>query len=255
MATMGIEWTEKTWNPATGCTQVSPGCDHCYAMTLVNTRQMVNSRSPRFGHPFNEVMLHGDRLDQPRSWRAPTTIFVNSMSDVWHADVPNEYIDRIFDVMEEERRHTYQVLTKRSERMMRYVNSRYPSEPCPPHIWLGVSVESNAFGWRADQVRRANASVRFISAEPLVGPLDGVSLEKIDWLIAGGESGRGWREMDLDWVRDLRDRCVANGTAFFLKQLGGPSPVAKRGGDKAVVDGRRWTQYPKARRRRSARGG
>jgi protein gp37 len=250
---MGIEWTEKTWNPATGCTQVSPGCDRCYAMTLVNTRQVVNSRSPRFGHPFNEVMLHEERLDQPRAWRKPTTIFVNSMSDVWHVDVPDEYVDRIFHVMEREDRHTYQVLTKRSERMMRYLNRRYTNDPCPPHIWLGVSVESNEFRWRADQLRRANASVRFISAEPLIGPLDRVSLESIDWLIAGGESGRGWREMNLDWVRDLRDRCVMNGTAFFLKQLGGPTPLTKRGGERAVVDGSRWTQYPRTGRRRGGR--
>ena len=219
-------------------------------MTLVNTRQVVNPRHPRFGHRFNEVMLHENRLNQPRSWRQPTTIFVNSMSDVWHVDVPDQYVDRIFDVMEREDRHTYQVLTKRSERMMRYVNRRFPSAPCPPHIWIGVSVESNDYAWRADQLRHANATVRFISAEPLIGPIDRVSLTNIDWLIAGGESGRGWREMDLEWVRDLRDRCVANGTAFFLKQLGGPSTTTKRGGVKAVVDGRRWTQYPKARRRR-----
>jgi protein gp37 len=223
-------------------------------MTLVNTRQVVNPRHPRFGHPFGEVMLHANRLGQPRSWQTPTTIFVNSMSDVWHTDVPDGYIDRIFAEMESEDRHTYQVLTKRSERMMRYVNSRYSRESAPPHIWIGVSIESNAYAWRADQLRRANVTTRFISAEPLLGPLDALSLENIDWLIAGGESGRGWREMDIAWVRDLRDRCVANGTAFFLKQLGGPTPTKKRGGEEALLDGRRWTQYPKVRRRRG-RGG
>jgi protein gp37 len=250
-----IEWTEKTWNPTTGCTQVSPGCDHCYAMTLVDTRQVVNPRHPRFGHPFNEVMLHDGRLSQPRSWRAPTTIFVNSMSDLWHVDVPDEYIDRIFDVMESEGRHTFQVLTKRSERMMRYVNHRYPNDPCPAHIWVGVSVESNDYAWRTDQLRGANATIRFISAEPLLGPLDRVSLENINWLIAGGESGRGCREMDIDWVRELRDRCLENGTAFFLKQLGGPTPAKKRGGGRALVDGRRWSQYPTIRRRSDGRRG
>lgn len=250
MGASKIEWTEKTWNPTSGCTQVSPGCDHCYAMTLVNTRQVVNPRHPRFGHPFDEVMLHGDRLAHPASWRTPAKIFVNSMSDVWHVDVSDEYIGQIFDVMERENHHVYQVLTKRSERMMRFINRRYPEEPCPSHIWLGVSVESNAYAWRADQLRRANSSVRFISAEPLLGSLDEMSLERIDWLIAGGESGRGWREMDLDWVRGLRDRCLDNGTAFFLKQLGGSSPMKKRGGEEAVLDGRRWTQYPKPDRKR-----
>jgi protein gp37 len=238
-----IEWTEKTWNPTTGCTQVSPGCDHCYAMTLVNTRQVANPRHPRYRRPFDQVILHDERLAQPGSWRAPTTIFVNSMSDVWHVDVGDDYIDRIFDVMEREHRHTYQVLTKRSERMYRYVNRRYPGEPCPSHIWLGVSVENNDYAWRVDHLRRANASVRFISAEPLLGPLDRVSLDRIDWVIAGGESGPGWRAMDLNWIRDLRDRCNAQGTAFFLKQLGGPAS-RKRGGIEAVVDGRRWTEYP-----------
>jgi protein gp37 len=244
-----IEWTEKTWNPTTGCTQVSPGCDNCYAMNLVNTRQVVNPRHPRYGHRFDEVMLHTERLDQPRSWRAPTKIFVNSMSDLWHVAVPDEYINRIFDVMEREDRHVYQILTKRSERMMRYLNKRYSKEPCPRHVWIGVSIESNDYAWRADQLRKANATVRFVSAEPLLGPLDRVSLERIDWLITGGESGRAWRAMDLDWVRDLRDRCRANGIAFFLKQLGGSSPMKKRGGEEAVLDGRRWTQYPRPRRR------
>lgn len=247
MGDTGIEWTEKTWNPTTGCTQVSPGCDNCYAKTLVNTRQVVNSRSARFGHPFHEVMLHRERLGHPKSWKSPTTIFVNSMSDVWHADVADDYIDSIFDVMEREDRHIYQVLTKRSERMMRYLNHRYSGSACPAHIWVGVSVESNAFTWRADQLRQTNVTIRFVSAEPLVGSLDQISLDKIDWLIAGGESGRGWRQMNLDWVRELRDRCSVSGTAFFLKQLGGPTPSKKRGGEEALIDGRRWTEYPLGR--------
>lgn len=216
-------------------------------MTLVNTRQVVNPRHPRYMHPFNEVMLHHNRLDQPRSWRKPSRIFVNSMADLWHVEIPDEFIDLVFDVMEKTPRHIFQVLTKRSERMMRYINARYPGSPCPHHIWLGVSIESNNYGWRADQLRRTNASIRFISAEPLLGPLDAVSLDGILWVIAGGESGRGCRGMELDWVRDLRDRCVAKGTAFFLKQLGGPAPNNKRGGEKATLDGRRWTQYPSLR--------
>lgn len=244
-----IEWTQKTWNPATGCTQVSPGCDNCYAMTLVNTRQIVNPRHPRYRHPFTEVMLHHDRLDQPRSWRKPSKVFVNSMADLWHVAIPDEFIDRVFDVMEQTPRHIFQILTKRSERMMRYVNARYRGNQCPDHIWLGVSIESNDYGWRADQLRRTNASVRFISAEPLLGPVDEVPLDGISWVIAGGESGRGCRDMELDWVRDLRDRCVVRGAAFFLKQLGGPAPNNKRAGEKAILDGRRWTEYPSPRTR------
>lgn len=239
-----IEWTEKTWNPTTGCTQVSPGCDNCYAMTLVNTRQVVNPRHPRFGHPFDEVMVHENRLGQPASWRTPSRIFVNSMSDVWHRDVPDATIEAIFDAMEATPRHTYQILTKRSERMRRYVNARYRVQPAPVHIWVGVSVENNDFAWRVDDLRRANVTVRFVSAEPLLGPLDRVDLTDIDWLIAGGESGPGARPMDPAWARKLRDRCTANGTAFFLKQLGGERK--KRGGEEAVLDGRRWTEYPAA---------
>lgn len=238
----GIEWTQRTWNPATGCQQVSAGCDNCYAKTLVDTRQQHNSRSPRFGHPFHEVMLHDNRLQQPWSWREPARIFVNSMSDVWHRDIPDAYIDAIFAEMERNPRHTFQVLSKRAERMMRYINNRYSSEACPSHIWLGVSVEDERVGWRVDMLRRTNASLRWISAEPLLGPLDAVSLDGIAWVVAGGESGRGARPMDIDWARGLRDRCVDNGIAFFLKQLGGE--FHKRGKDEAVLDGRRWTQYP-----------
>jgi len=238
----GIEWTERTWNPATGCTQVSAGCDHCYAKTLVDTRQQHNPKSPRFGHPFAEIMLHEKRLAQPTTWKTPSRIFVNSMSDVFHRDIPDVYIDAIFGAMEGNPRHTFQVLSKRAERMRRYVNKRYPNEPCPAHIWLGVSVEDARVGWRADMLRRTNVSVRWISAEPLLGSLASVSLDGIAWVVAGGESGRGARPMELDWARELRDRCVENGIAFFLKQLGGD--FHKRGKDEAILDGRRWTQYP-----------
>jgi protein gp37 len=245
MAASGIEWTEKTWNPATGCAQVSAGCENCYAMHLVNTRQVVNSRSPRFGHPFDEVMLHDNRLTQPTTWAKPTRVFVNSMSDVWHRDIPDAYIDAIFDVMDSTPRHTFQVLSKRAERMMRYVNRRYPDAPCPAHVWLGVSVEDERVGWRADMLRRSNASVRWISAEPLLGSLRHVALDDIDWVVAGGESGRGARPMHLDWARELRDRCVERNVAFFLKQLGGE--FHKRGKNEAILDARRWTEYPTAK--------
>jgi protein gp37 len=246
VATSNIEWTEATWNPTTGCEQISAGCDRCYAMRLVNTRQIRNSRSPRFGHPFSEVMLHEKRLRQPMSWKMPMRVFVNSMSDVWHRDVPAQYIDAIFDVMEATPRHTFQVLTKRTERMRRYINRRYPNKPCPRHIWIGVSVEDYRVGWRVEDLHRANASVRWMSAEPLLGSLDAVSLENIDWVVAGGESGKGARPMDLGWARELRDRCIERGIPYFLKQLGGEHK--KRGKNEAILDGRRWTEYPKATR-------
>lgn len=245
-----IEWTENTWNPVTGCTQVSAGCDRCYAMRLVNIRQMRNRRSPRFGHPFNEVMLHEERLDQPSRWRAPARIFVNSMSDIFHQDVPDAFISRIFDEMERNPRHVFQVLTKRAERMKRYANRRYKNSPCPPHIWLGVSVENMDYAWRATMLKDTAASVRWISAEPLIGSLLGLSLDGIDWVVAGGESGPGARPMEARWVRELRDRCKIDGVSFFFKQWGGEAK--KNGGDKAIIDGRRWSQYPSKRTGRAA---
>lgn len=245
-----IEWTENTWNPVTGCTQVSPGCDRCYAMRLVNVRQVNNPRSPRYGHPFNEVMLHADRLDQPSRWKSPKLIFVNSMSDLFHRDVPDSYIDRIFDEMEKNERHAFQVLTKRAERMKRHVNERYAKEPCPRHIWLGVSVENMDYAWRAKMLSETNASIRWISAEPLIGSLWDLSLDGVDWLVAGGESGPGARPMDALWVRELRDCCKLAGVKFFFKQWGGE--VKKGGGKDATLDGRRWTQYPARRTKRAA---
>jgi protein gp37 len=239
-----IEWTEHSWNPATGCTQVSPGCDRCYAMRLVNVRQVNNPRSPRYGHPFDEVMLHYARLDQPSRWRTPRRIFVNSMSDLFHRDIPDTFVDHVFDEMERNSRHTFQILTKRAERMRRYVNKRYKEKACPSHIWLGVSVENVDYAWRVAMLRETNATVRWISAEPLIGALDALDLAGIDWLVAGGESGPGARRMDAAWVRVLRDRCRREGVAFFFKQWGG---VNNKGGhDDAVLDGRRWIQYPTA---------
>lgn len=237
-----IEWTDHTWNPVTGCTQVSPGCDRCYAMRLVNVRQVNNPRSPRYGHPFNEVMMHPDRLDQPSRWKSPKRIFVNSMSDLFHKDIPDAFVDRIFDEMERNERHIFQVLTKRAERMKRYVSKRYKNGSCPPHIWLGVSVENLDYAWRAKMLAETNATVRWISAEPLIGSLKRLSLAGIDWLVAGGESGPGARQMEAQWVRELRDRCKAEGVRFFFKQWGGE--VKKGGGKDATLDGRRWAQYP-----------
>lgn len=241
-ANSAIEWTENSWNPITGCTQVSAGCDHCYAMRLVNVRQVKNPRSPRYGHYFDEVMLHGERLDQPSRWKQPKLIFVNSMSDVFHKDAPDDFIDTIFLEMERNKHHVFQVLTKRAERMKRYVNRRYAGDHCPQHIWLGVSVENMDYVWRVKMLIETRAAVRWISAEPLLGSLANLKLAAIDWLVAGGESGPGARPLKAAWLRELRDRCLTHRVAFFFKQWGGATK--KRGGEAAVLDGRRWLEYP-----------
>jgi protein gp37 len=226
-----IEWTESTWNPTTGCTEVSTECDRCYA-------KRVTLRFPNnFPNGF-DLTLRPQALELPLSWRRPRMIFVNSMSDLFHVDVPDDYIRKVFDVMVRAPQHTYQVLTKRAVRL----ESLAPSLPWPPHVWMGVSVGSDPFRWRIDCLRRTQAAVKFISAEPLLGPMPNLPLEGIDWLIAGGESQPGARPCETAWLRDLRDQCARAGVAFFLKQLGGhPS---KRGGDKAVLDGRRWISMP-----------
>jgi protein gp37 len=228
-----IEWTDATWNPVTGCTQVSPGCDHCYALTFAERFRGVP------GHPYEQgfdLKLWPERLELPLRWKKPRRIFVNSMSDLFHKDVPDEYIQRIFEVMVKADWHIFQVLTKRSARLARLG----PALPWQPHIWAGVSIEMERYYWRADQLRKVPADVRFISAEPLLGPLDHLNLEGIHWLITGGESGHGHRLCDPDWVRNLRDRCVAEGVAFFHKQWGGRTP--KAGG--RLLDGRTWDEIP-----------
>lgn len=226
-----IEWTEATWNPTTGCTKVSPGCDRCYAERL--TRRFSKSYPQGFA-----LTLRPDVLDLPLRWRRPRTVFVNSMSDVFHRDVPDSYIKEIFDVIVRSPQHTYQVLTKRAERLARLAHAL----PWPVNLWMGVSVESDDYRWRIDYLRKVPAKVRFVSAEPLLGQLRNLDLTGVQWLIAGGESQSGARSADLAWFRDLRDQCLRGRTAFFLKQLGGhPS---KRGGEEAVLDGRRWTEMP-----------
>jgi protein gp37 len=229
-----IEWTEATWNPTSGCTKVSPGCDRCYAERITN-------RFPKtFPNGF-DLTLRPNALEIPLRWRRPRTVFVNSMSDLFHSDVPEEFIKRVFDVMMRTPQHTYQVLTKRAERLARLA----PRLPWPAHVWMGVSVESSAYRWRVDYLRRVPAAVRFISAEPLLERLPSLNLHGIHWLIAGGESQTGCRPADIEWFEDLRDQCSAGGVNFFLKQLGGhPS---KRGGDQALLDGRRWIQMPLVR--------
>lgn len=228
-----IEWTDATWNPVTGCTKVSPGCDHCYAEAIAERFRGVE------GHPYSQgfdLRLWPTRLAAPLQWKKPRRIFVNSMSDLFHKDIPDEYIHQVFAVMNQANWHIFQVLTKRPSRLARMSSSL----PWAPHIWAGVSVETNLYGWRVDQLRKVPAHVRFISAEPLLGPLDRVSFDSIHWVITGGESGPAHRPCDPDWVREIRDRCLSARIAYFHKQWGGRTP--KSGG--RLLDGRTWDQQP-----------
>lgn len=228
-----IEWTDATWNPVTGCTQVTPGCAHCYAKTFAERWRGIPN------HPYEQgfdLRLWPDRLEHPAKWKRPRMIFVNSMSDLFHEDVPLEYIKRVFDSMCGADHHIYQVLTKRHERLAEVADAL----PWPDHVWMGVSIENRRWVCRADALREVPASVRFISAEPLLGCLEGLDLTNIHWLIAGGESGPGHRPVQLDWLRDIRDRCLAADVPFFFKQWGGARP--KTGGRE--LDGAIWSQMP-----------
>jgi protein gp37 len=228
-----IEWTEATWNPVTGCDQVSPGCAHCYAKTFAERWRGVPAHPYEQGFDFR---LWPERLDQPLRWSRPRVIFVNSMSDLFHEKVPFEFIARVFEVMGKAEQHTFQILTKRHQRLAELA----PQLPWHRNVWMGVSIENRRFVERADYLRRVDAAVRFISAEPLLGPLEGLDLEGIDWLIAGGESGPGHRPVEGEWLRELRDRCGVTDTAFFFKQWGGHRP--KAGG--RILDGRTWDALP-----------
>lgn len=310
MSATAIEWTQSTWNPVTGCDRVSPGCAMCYALELAprlramgvakyqRARDGGRASGPAFG-----VTLHPDTLDQPLRWRRPRLIFVNSMSDLFHDEIPDEYIARVFAVMAAAPQHTFQVLTKRPERMRDFIGGGiFPlllddaledlgrrsylasndEAPALPNVWLGVSIENRRFVGRADILRQVPAAVRFISAEPLLGPLiydrytytdtrgtvrcwsdthldeattgkvpPELDLTGIDWLIAGGESGPRHRPIQPEWVRDLRDAAASAGTAFFLKQWGGRTPKAGGRG----LDGRTWDEMPVPPRRRPALAG
>jgi protein gp37 len=213
-----IEWTEQTWNPVTGCSKISPGCAHCYAETL-SLRWRFSQLPWTPANARENVLTHPERLAHPLRWRRPRLVFVNSMSDLFHEQVPGEFIERVFAAMNDAGRHTFQVLTKRPERMLGLV----PTQPAP-NVWLGVSIENRRYIGRADVLRATPAAVRFISAEPLLGPLDDLDLTRIDWLICGGESGPRHRTMRPEWAADLRDRCVAEGVAFFFKQDSGARP-------------------------------
>ncbi len=232
-ATSAIEWTEATWNPVTGCDQISPGCAYCYAKTFAQRFEGVP------GHPYEQgfaLKLWSERLDLPLRWKRPRMIFVNSMSDLFHERVPLEFIQSVFDTMERADHHVFQILTKRHERLAELA----PQLCWPPNVWMGVSVENKRWVRRADYLRAVPASVRFISAEPLLGPLVGLDLSKIDWLIAGGESGPKHRPVSEEWIRDLRDRCQSEGVPFFFKQWGGRTP--KAGG--RLLDEREWSEMP-----------
>lgn len=238
----GIEWTDATWNPVTGCSKVSPGCAHCYAETL-SLRFGWSKRPWLPKYAAENVVLHPERLDQPLRWRRPRRVFVNSMSDLFHELVPDAFVHDVFDRMARADWHSYQILTKRPERMAAVVQAYYARHPGQAplfHVWLGTSIENDRWSGRADALRATPAAVRFISAEPLLGPLSSLDLKEIDWLIVGGESGAGARPMDPSWARDLRDDAVARGTAFFFKQWGGWTP--KAGGRE--LDGRTWNEMP-----------
>lgn len=208
-----IEWTETTWNPLTGCTKVSPGCKNCYAARMAKRLQAMGLANYRDGF---RLALHEDMLEKPLEWKKPRRIFVNSMSDLFHKDVPVEFVLRVFDVMRRAHWHTFQVLTKRAERLEEL--SRVID--WSGNVWMGVSVENADYEFRIDHLRRTGAKIKFLSLEPLLGPLQKLNLENINWVITGGESGPGARPMDPEWARDLRDQCAGAGVPFFFKQWG-----------------------------------
>jgi protein gp37 len=276
-----IEWTDATWNPVTGCSRVSEGCRNCYAAALAPRLAAMGQKGytdlpwTKKNAPKN-VKLHEDRLDGPLRWAKPRRIFVNSMSDLFHELVPFEFVDRVFAIMALAPRHTFQVLTKRPERMAAYLLER-PSEALVnqttfemardslmgerdardweplewplPNVWLGTSVEDNRVRHRVDHLRHVPAAVRFLSCEPLIGPLDGLELEGVHWVIVGGESGPDHRPIDAEWVRNIRAQAEEAGAAFFFKQWGGAKP--KSGGRE--LDGRTWDEMPHASRERGER--
>jgi protein gp37 len=242
-ASTQIEWTDATWNPVTGCTKITRGCDLCYAERFSERFRGV------LGHPFEngfDLQLRPERLEQPLTWRQPRRIFVNSMSDLFHKEIPKSFIDSIFKTMEAADWHTFQVLTKRSSLMTRYLLNRYGAGKAPPHIWLGVSIEDAQNAVRLKHLHAARASTKFVSFEPLLGSVGKLDLEGIDWAIVGGESGPRARPMAEEWALEIRDQCRIAKVAFFFKQWGGTRP--KSGG--RLLRGREWNQYPQTPRTR-----
>ena len=240
--TSNIEWTEVTWNPTTGCDRVAEGCDNCYALALAKRLKAMGAAKyqtdgdPRTSGPGFGVTVHPSALRQPYTWSGSRLVFVNSMSDLFHARVPIGFIRDVFDVIRDTPQHTYQVLTKRAMRLERIAERL----DWPDNLWMGVSVESAAVTGRIDSLRRTPARTRFLSCEPLLTPLPNLDLDSIDWLIVGGESGPRARPMEVGWVEEIRDQCTSAGVAFFFKQWGGRTPKA-RGRE---LDGRTWDQMP-----------
>jgi protein gp37 len=228
-----IEWTDATWNPVTGCTKISPGCKHCYAERMANRLRLMGQANYRNGF---KLTLQPQMLDLPLTWRTPRRIFVNSMSDLFHKDVSLDYIKRIFDVMARADWHQFQVLTKRADRL----RELSPALSWPSNVWMGVSVENNDVVDRIDHLRASGAAVKFLSLEPLLGPLPRLKLGGIDWVIVGGESGPGARPMDEEWVIDIRNRCADAGVAFFFKQWGG----VRKSATGRTLQGRTYDEMP-----------
>ena len=228
-----IEWTEATWNPVTGCTKVSPGCKFCYAERMALRLKAMGQ--PRYRDGF-KVTLQDDLVELPLKWRQPRTIFVNSMSDLFHRDIPTEFIQRCFETMRKASQHTFQVLTKRPERVLELAADL----PWPSNVWMGTSVENADYVWRIHELQQVPAAVRFLSVEPLLGPIPRLPVSKIHWVIVGGESGPGAREMKPEWVQQIRDRCQRYEVPFFFKQWGG----VKKSQTGRILDGRTWDEYP-----------
>lgn len=233
--TSTIEWTDATWNPVTGCTKISPGCTHCYAETFAERWRGIP------GHPYEQgfdLKVWETRLQQPLTWKKPRTVFVNSMSDLFHEEVPFAFVKKVFAVMKQAHWHNFQILTKRSERLMELA----PNLDWPENVWMGVSVESAKYLYRLDHLRKTPAFIRFASLEPLLGPLTKINLNGIHWVIVGGESGPGARPMDPEWVDEIREQCVKKGVPFFFKQWGG---VQKKKNGR-TLNGRTWDEMPQA---------
>jgi len=235
----GIEWTQSTWNPVTGCTKISAGCLNCYAERMA--RRLRAMGQPNYRNGFR-VTLHPHMLDLPLRWKQPRTIFVNSMSDLFHKDVPFNFIQQVFDVMCRAPQHHFQVLTKRSE----HLETLSLRLPWPDNIWMGVTVEDDECTFRIEQLKQTGAAIKFISFEPLLGPIADINFEGIDWAIVGGESGPGARPMQHEWVTDIRDRCLAARVPFFFKQWGGVNK--KRNG--RTLENKTWSQTPQPKKRR-----
>lgn len=241
MAWSKIEWTEASWNPLTGCTKISPGCNHCYAERMAKRLQAMGNSN--YSHGFH-LTLHEHAIALPLTWRSPRIVFVNSMSDLFHEDVPFEFIHRVFVTMSMANQHTFQVLTKRSTRLAELA----PRLSWPRNVWMGVSVENQDYTYRIDNLCKTKATVKFLSCEPLLSPLKGLELSGIDWVIVGGESGPAARPMLQEWAIEVRDQCLESNTPFFFKQWGGFHK--KKAGRE--LEGRAWDQMPHAFTKRAA---